>query len=113
MCQALATQWMKLSHWFAGSDALTRNVVWEVTPDFRWEIALVCSAMFFGCMVCHGELARLKPDPSRLTEFYLMMSAGGALGGLFRLPGGAKAVQYLSGVARRAGRPRWALPHWP
>jgi SAM-dependent methyltransferase len=33
-------------------------------------------------MVCHGELARLKPDPKYLTHFYLMMSAGGALGGL-------------------------------
>jgi hypothetical protein len=33
-------------------------------------------------MVCHGELARSKPDASHLTEFYLLMSAGGALGGL-------------------------------
>jgi hypothetical protein len=31
-------------------------------------------------MVCHGELARLKPDPAHLTRFYLMMSLGGALG---------------------------------
>jgi len=55
----------------------------DLTPNFKWEIALGCSAMFFGCMVCHGELARLKPAPKRLTEFYLLMSAGGALGGLF------------------------------
>ncbi|MFZ4764847.1 MAG: spermidine synthase [Roseimicrobium sp.] len=58
---------------------------WEpiLSPDFRGEIALVCTAVFLGCMVCHGELARLKPHPQQLTEFYLMMSAGGALGGLF------------------------------
>lgn len=58
---------------------------WHVslTPDFRADIALVCGAMFLGCMVCHGELTRLKPDPRHLTEFYLFMSAGGALGGLF------------------------------
>jgi SAM-dependent methyltransferase len=31
-------------------------------------------------MVCHGELARLKPDPRHLTRFYLMISLGGALG---------------------------------
>jgi hypothetical protein len=31
-------------------------------------------------MVCHGELARLKPDPAHLTRFYLMLSLGGALG---------------------------------
>jgi SAM-dependent methyltransferase len=32
--------------------------------------------------VCHGELTRMKPDPQYLTHFYLMISAGGALGGL-------------------------------
>jgi hypothetical protein len=34
-------------------------------------------------MVCHGELFRLRPDPRYLTSFYLMISAGGALGGVF------------------------------
>lgn len=55
----------------------------DLTPNFQAEIALIGAAMFFGCMVCHGELARLKPVPRYLTEFYLFMSAGGALGGLF------------------------------
>jgi SAM-dependent methyltransferase len=41
------------------------------------------AGLFVCCMVCHGELARLKPHPSRLTSFYLMVSLGGALGGLF------------------------------
>ncbi len=36
--------------------------------------------LFAACMFCHGELARLKPDPAHLTRFYLMMSLGGALG---------------------------------
>lgn len=46
-------------------------------------IVLLCfAAMFLVCMVCHGELARLKPGTSHLTEYYLLMSAGGALGGL-------------------------------
>lgn len=65
------------------STVMFKEISLDITPTFRWEIALVCGAMFLGCMVCHGELARLKPDPSCLTEFYLMMSAGGALGGLF------------------------------
>ena len=34
-------------------------------------------------MVCHGELARTRPPTDRLTAFYLVMSIGGALGGLF------------------------------
>jgi hypothetical protein len=46
------------------------------------EIAIYCFALFTGCMVCHGELARLKPSPRHLTSFFLFLSAGGALGGL-------------------------------
>lgn len=38
---------------------------------------------FFLALVCHGELARRRPAPSRLTEFYLWMSLGGVLGGAF------------------------------
>jgi hypothetical protein len=47
------------------------------------QVALYCGGLFICCMVCHGELYRLKPDPRHLTEFYLMIAAGGALGGLF------------------------------
>jgi SAM-dependent methyltransferase len=34
-------------------------------------------------MFCHGELYRLRPANSHLTAFYLWVSVGGALGGLF------------------------------
>lgn len=40
-------------------------------------------ALFATSMFCHGELVRLKPHPMYLTNFYLCMSAGGAMGGLF------------------------------
>ncbi len=33
------------------------------------------------CMLCHGELARCKPDPSYLSEYYLLIAMGGAIGG--------------------------------
>ena len=57
---------------FKGTDASLRTQI------------LVYSAGLFICgMVCHGELCRLKPDPRYLTKFYLMIAAGGALGGLF------------------------------
>jgi hypothetical protein len=39
--------------------------------------------LFLVCMGCHGELERSKPSSSYLTEFYLYISAGGMLGGLF------------------------------
>jgi hypothetical protein len=55
----------------------------DLTPNFIWELGWSFSAMFIACMLCHGELTRLKPAPRRLTEFYLLMSFGGALGGLF------------------------------
>ncbi|MCK6692628.1 MAG: fused MFS/spermidine synthase [Thermoanaerobaculia bacterium] len=46
--------------------------------------SFVYLAMFFClCMICHGELVRRKPPSRRLTEFYLLMSTGGALGGIF------------------------------
>jgi SAM-dependent methyltransferase len=54
----------------------------DLMPDYVAEISWCFGAMFLACMVCHGELARLKPTPARLTEFYLLMSAGGAIGGL-------------------------------
>ena len=38
---------------------------------------------FIATMVCHARLAANRPEPERLTEFYLWMSLGGVLGGLF------------------------------
>lgn len=45
-------------------------------------IGVYFASLFFACFACHGELVRLKPQPSRLTEFYLTISAGGAMGGV-------------------------------
>jgi hypothetical protein len=42
-----------------------------------------CIAMVVVCMICHGELARLKPSNRYLTSFYLMVATGGAVGGIF------------------------------
>ena len=60
------------------------DLPWVDTRDFGIvaEIAVNFLAMFFVCVVCHGELVRKKPGIDHLTEYYLFMSAGGALGGL-------------------------------
>lgn len=50
--------------------------------NFIAQLIICLSAMFLAMMVCHGELTRLKPAMGRLTEFYLCLSGGGALGGL-------------------------------
>jgi hypothetical protein len=55
----------------------------EGNPNIEWAIPTFVAALFVCCMVCHGELARLKPDPRHLTSFYLMISVGGTVGGLF------------------------------
>jgi hypothetical protein len=47
------------------------------------QIALHLLVFFAAALVCHGELARQRPDPRHLTAFYLWMSLGGVLGGLF------------------------------
>ncbi len=52
-------------------------------PPLLWQVVGYFSALFFLCMVCHGELVALKPAPQYLTTFYLTISAGGAAGGLF------------------------------
>jgi hypothetical protein len=40
------------------------------------------AAMFGVCLLCHGELVRRRPHPRYLTSFYLMIAAGGVLGGV-------------------------------
>jgi hypothetical protein len=47
------------------------------------QIASYSFTLFVCCMICHGELVRRKPAPDYLTSFYLLISAGGALGGVF------------------------------
>ncbi len=47
------------------------------------EVALYFSGLFMICMVCHSELYRSRPSTKQLTQFYLTISLGGALGGLF------------------------------
>jgi hypothetical protein len=51
--------------------------------DIVWQVAIYSGTLFVGCMVCHGELYHLRPHPRHLTSFYLMIAAGGAVGGLF------------------------------
>ncbi len=58
------------------------GVEWDYSVTaVRW---INLSAMFLVCFMSHGELYRRRPKhPRYLTEFYLLMSFGGACGGLF------------------------------
>jgi hypothetical protein len=50
---------------------------------FWLQVGGYLGVLFLGCMVCHGELYRLRPNPERLTAYYLAIALGGALGGMF------------------------------
>jgi SAM-dependent methyltransferase len=53
------------------------------TESVQVAVPLFCLGLFVCCLFCHGELARLRPAPERLTTFYLVIAAGGALGAIF------------------------------
>jgi hypothetical protein len=61
-----------------------RGLFWPfVDLTMRPAIVWTAVALFICCMVCHGELSRLKPHPRYLTGFYVTIALGGAIGGLF------------------------------
>ncbi|HUR20663.1 MAG TPA: fused MFS/spermidine synthase [Vicinamibacterales bacterium] len=53
----------------------------SVFTPLRTQIVCYSLTLFMVCMVCHGELVRLRPASKYLTSFYLMVAGGGALGG--------------------------------
>ncbi len=50
--------------------------------ELKLVVPMYLAGLFVCCMFCHGELASLKPAPRYLTRYYLMISLGGAIGGL-------------------------------
>ncbi len=47
------------------------------------QLAVYLLTLFIVCMLCQGELSRSRPSPGHLTMFYLVIAAGGAMGGVF------------------------------
>ncbi len=46
-------------------------------------IPIFLTGLFVCCVFCHAELYRLRPQPSELTGFYLIIASGGAAGAIF------------------------------
>jgi hypothetical protein len=63
--------------------AATCLILYRSYTGLVWQAVIYSTLVACSCTVCHGELVRLKPGPDQLTRFYLMLSAGGAMGGLF------------------------------
>ncbi len=55
----------------------------EKLASYSLEVIVHLGIFFICIMVCHGELARRRPHPAYLTQYYLIMSLGGMLGGVF------------------------------
>ncbi|GLH74365.1 hypothetical protein GETHLI_28670 [Geothrix limicola] len=104
-------------------EALSAAAGW--LGSVRGQVALFSLGLFVACMVAHGELARRRPHPRFLTGFYLRLSLGGALGGIFvawaaphlfttylELPLGLAAAAALAGLALAwdpGPRSRWKV----
>ena len=88
---------------------------------FAPRIALHLAGFFFAALVCHQALVARRPEPEQLTEFYLLMSLGGVIGGAFNAflaPVIFSGVfEYplallAAGLARTWGRPRFSRRQW-
>src|ERR1043165_250533 len=63
--------------------ALVGVMVFDIRQYIFAILALNVATFFVVTMVCHGELARSRPSAQHLTAFYMWMSAGGVIGGIF------------------------------
>lgn len=74
--------------WLWPTLAISVAMAWGLTTNYGFlsiniAIPLYCAGLFLVCMFCHGELAAAKPAAHYLTRFYLILSLGGAVGGMF------------------------------
>jgi len=80
-------RWYRRGLYSLGTAILALAVCWLQSFGSRtWlplQLGIYFGCLFSICMLCHGELARLRPSADSLTAFYLTLSAGGAAGGLF------------------------------
>ena len=56
--------------------------LWGYAAPWWAQVGGYTAALGLSCVFLHGELVRARPEPARLTAFYLWQSVGGALGGL-------------------------------
>jgi SAM-dependent methyltransferase len=72
-----------LPAWVAVTAALGASLFMQGSAGLWQQIGVPLAALTVCALLCHGELARARPEPARLSRFYLAISAGGALGGVF------------------------------
>ncbi len=83
-----SARWYRRGFWFPAFIVLSALLIAFLFPENRslqvgTIIPIFLAGFFTVAMNCHGELYRLRPQVGALTWFYLMIAAGGALGGFF------------------------------
>ncbi|MBM3383685.1 MAG: ferrichrome ABC transporter permease, partial [Betaproteobacteria bacterium] len=73
-------QWSFVLVWLAGMGWVLADP--DLQFDLWIQLGMWLSGLFVACLFCHGELYRSRPRERHLSAFYLVISAGGALGGL-------------------------------
>jgi len=68
--------------WLRGRTSAAPGPGRELNISFIAALGFYFTSLFMVCLLCHGQLARLRPAPRHLTAFYLMIAGGGAIGGL-------------------------------
>jgi hypothetical protein len=86
--------------------------------DPVWGTMMTLAGFFFSALACHGELALDRPNTKHLTEYFLLMSVGGALGGTFNgmiaplvFQGGVREF-YIAIVVACFVRPQYHAVGW-
>lgn len=80
-------RWYRRRWWLAPAAALLLLCGYGLQDsgvglNIRVAIPVYAVGLFVLCMFLHGELAQRRPGPEHLTRFYLMLSLGGAVGGI-------------------------------
>ncbi|HEV3469453.1 MAG TPA: fused MFS/spermidine synthase [Pyrinomonadaceae bacterium] len=77
-------RWRAAARLLPGAGVLLALVYLSGATEPAWFLILFhLLFLFTAAVVCHGQLAEERPAPRHLAEFYLWLSTGGALGGLF------------------------------
>jgi hypothetical protein len=91
---------------------LVGATLWGADGPIPVSLPLNYTLLFVVGLLCHGELARLRPPAERLTEFYLWVALGGALGGAFNALLApvlfSSVVEYPLAIAAAALLTRWS-----
>ena len=74
----------RVALWLQALFAPTAAVLYSIlSAPWVWQLGSNLGAFFFTALVCHQALSARRPEPARLTDFYLSMSLGGVIGGAF------------------------------